>query len=86
MDRGAGWATVHRDAKSWTQLKQISTHTHTHTHTPGGTVVKNLSCNAGTQVLSPIREQRPDMWQSNLVQEPQLESPCAATKDPSGHN
>ena len=27
MDRGAWWATVHRVAKSWSQLKQLSTHT-----------------------------------------------------------
>ena len=26
MDRGAWWATVHKDCKSWTQLKQLSTH------------------------------------------------------------
>ena len=26
MDRGAWWATVHRVAKSWTRLKQLSTH------------------------------------------------------------
>ena len=26
MDRGAWWATVHRVAKSWTQLKWLSTH------------------------------------------------------------
>ena len=26
-DRGAWWATVHRVAKSWTQLKQLSMHT-----------------------------------------------------------
>ena len=25
MDRGAGWATVHRVAKNLTQLKQLST-------------------------------------------------------------
>ena len=25
MDRGACWATVHRVAKSWTRLKQLST-------------------------------------------------------------
>ena len=25
MDRGAWWATVHRDTKSWTQLKRFST-------------------------------------------------------------
>ena len=29
MDRGAWWTTVHRVAKSWTRLKQISTHAHT---------------------------------------------------------
>ena len=29
MDRGAWRATVHRDAKSWTWLKQLSTHTRT---------------------------------------------------------
>ena len=27
MDRGAWWATVHRVAESWTQLKWLSTHT-----------------------------------------------------------
>ena len=27
MDRGAWWATVHRVAKSWTQLKRLSMHT-----------------------------------------------------------
>ena len=26
MDRGDWWATVHRVAKNWTQLKQLSTH------------------------------------------------------------
>ena len=26
MDRGAWWAVVHRIAKSWTQLKQLSMH------------------------------------------------------------
>ena len=26
MDRGAWWAIVHRVAKSWTQLKQLSPH------------------------------------------------------------
>ena len=25
MDRGAWWATVHRVAKNWTQLEQLST-------------------------------------------------------------
>ena len=28
VDRGAGWATVHRVAKSRTRLKWLSTHTH----------------------------------------------------------
>ena len=27
-DRGVWWATVHRLAKSWTQLKQLSMHAH----------------------------------------------------------
>ena len=31
MDRGACQATVHRVAKSQTQLKQLDAHTHTHT-------------------------------------------------------
>ena len=26
MDRGAGWATVHRVTKSWTRLKRLSMH------------------------------------------------------------
>ena len=28
MDRGAWQATVHRVAKNWTQIKQLSTHAH----------------------------------------------------------
>ena len=28
MDRGAWWATVHGVSKSWTRLKQVSTHAH----------------------------------------------------------
>ena len=28
MDTGAWWATVHGVTKSWTRLKQLSTHTH----------------------------------------------------------
>ena len=28
MNRGAWWATVHRVAKSWTQLKRLSMHAH----------------------------------------------------------
>ena len=30
MHRGAWWATVHRVAESWTQLKRLSMHTCTH--------------------------------------------------------
>ena len=37
VDQGAWWTTVHRAAKSWAQLNQLSVHTraraHTHTHT-----------------------------------------------------
>ena len=29
MDRGAWWAMIHGVAKSWTQLKQLSTHIRT---------------------------------------------------------
>ena len=32
MDRGAQWATVHRVAKSWTQLKQLIMHACTMCH------------------------------------------------------
>ena len=31
MDKGAWWATVHGVAKSWIQLKQLSTHASTKT-------------------------------------------------------
>ena len=30
VDREACWATVHRVAKTWTQLKQLSMHTHSY--------------------------------------------------------
>ena len=29
MDRGAQWATVHRIAKSWTELEVLNIHIHT---------------------------------------------------------
>ena len=32
MDRGAWWDIVHRVAKSWTQLKQLSRNTHTQSY------------------------------------------------------
>ena len=33
VDRGAWWVTVHRVAKSWPQLQQLSTHSGTKTVT-----------------------------------------------------
>ena len=33
MDRGDGWAVVHRITQRWVWLKQLNTHTHTHTRT-----------------------------------------------------
>ena len=44
MDRGAWQATVHRIAKSQTQLKWHSTHTHTHTHTHRTSVSQGVIC------------------------------------------
>ena len=44
MDRGAWWATVHRVAKSGTQLKRLSTHAHTFL---GGSDGKESAYNAG---------------------------------------
>ena len=35
MDRGTWQATVHRLAKSWTWLKQLSTHTHIYLYKKG---------------------------------------------------
>ena len=32
MDRGAWWATDHSSTKSWSQLKQLSSHTYIHMH------------------------------------------------------
>ena len=51
---------------------------------PGGPVVKNLLCNAGAVGLIPGWG-RSHMPQSNIAQEPQLESLCAAMTDPSCH-
>ena len=57
MDRGAPRATVHRVAKSWTQLKQLSAHSHTRILLfscnlwpmgfAGGSDGKESTCNAG---------------------------------------
>ena len=40
MDRGAWWAMVHRVAKSWTQLKQLSMHAHEQAGTTRTAMVK----------------------------------------------
>ena len=40
MDRGAWWAMVHRVAKSWTQLKQLSMHSHEQAGTTRTAMVK----------------------------------------------
>ena len=65
MDRGNWGATVHRVAKSQTQLKQLSIYTkelftdiiaRLKVHSgdfPGGPVVKNLPCDAGNEGLIP---------------------------------
>ena len=48
MDRGAWRATVHRVAKSWTQLKWLSTHLELKDVSPGfpdSPVLKNWPCN-----------------------------------------
>ena len=46
MDRGAWWAIVYRVTKSWTQLKQLSTHTQMH----------NLSSKTKDQTHAPCME------------------------------
>ena len=43
MDGVILWATVHGVAKSWTQLKRLSTHPHPHTHTHTLSITGNLS-------------------------------------------
>ena len=50
MDRGAWWATVHRVAKSGTQLKRLSTHAHTFL---GGSDGKEFVFKAGDLALFP---------------------------------
>ena len=43
MDRGAWWATVHRVTKSWTQLKQLSTHLQTQVMFPQNVELISMS-------------------------------------------
>ena len=43
IDWGAWWARVHKVAKSWTWLKQLSTHTHTHIY-----ITESLYCTSET--------------------------------------
>ena len=48
MDRGAWWASVHRDAKSQTQLSQTQLSTHVSIKLSEAVLVlKNLPANAG---------------------------------------
>ena len=51
-----------------------------HLDVPGGTVDKNLPANAGDTGLTPGLG-RFCLRRSNLAQEPQLLSPCAATAE-----
>ena len=54
MDRGAWWATVHRVAKSQTQLKRLSTHQQPFIWGfSGGSDSKISACNAGDPDLIP---------------------------------
>ena len=46
MDRGTWWATVHRVAKSRTQLKQLCMHACTHIHTHYAFEVKSVGSGA----------------------------------------
>ena len=48
MDRGAWWATVHRVAKSWPRLTQLSTLTPTHKESGlGGFEKENCQVSSG---------------------------------------
>ena len=73
MDRGAGWAIVHRVAKSRTRLKRpVCTHARTHSRTlgealPGGSVVKKPSAMQELQ----------EMWVQSLGQEDPLDKETA---------
>ena len=44
MDRGAWWATVHRDAKSQTQLKRLNTHNTTYKKNSIKFLIVNINC------------------------------------------
>ena len=73
MDRGAGWAIVHRVAKSQTRLKRpVCTHAHTQARTlgealPGGSVVKK----------PPAMQELQEMWVQSLGQEDPLDKEMA---------
>ena len=49
---------------------------------PGDPLVKNPPCKAGDTVSIPGQETKIPMLWSNKACMPQLQSPCAATKDP----
>ena len=48
MHRGTWWATVHRVAKSQTQLKRLNMHAHTHTHACTHKWIKRTNQNTET--------------------------------------
>ena len=85
MDRGAPRATVHRVAKSWTQLKQLSAHSHTRILLfscnlwpmgfAGGSDGKESACNAGDPGLIPASGRFPREGNGNPLQYSCLEKP-----------
>ena len=72
MDRGAWWATVHRVAKSGTQLKRLSTHAHTFL---GGSEVKASASSAGDLGSIPGSGRSPGEGNGNPLQYSCLENP-----------
>ena len=63
LDRGAWWATVHRIAKSWTQLKRHTMHAHMHTHTHTIYVLYWIKLKINNIDMS---GKAPQIWKSSL--------------------
>ena len=76
MDRGAWWATVHRVAKSQTQLKRLSTHQQPFIWGfSGGSDSKVSACSAGDPDLIPRLGRSPGEGNGNSLQYSCLENP-----------
>ena len=79
MHRGTWWASVHRVAKSQTQLKRLNMHAHTHTHACTHKWIKRTNQNRNWQNKFKISS---TVYKKSLSRVRLFVTPCPTLCDP----